>query len=83
MRKVSKMIKIFLVFMNLICFSYAQFDQCDVVLPISSAGRSVFVKNIGKNCRYQIIAPVDTTIEASCTFNLPGVNISNFLIIFY
>lgn len=61
-----------------VCRVFAQFDQCDLVYTISTVGRSAIVNypgavRPGTSCRYQIIAPVDSTIEASCTFNVPSV----------
>ena len=68
-----------LISLTIVYGSKAQYQGCDFVQRISSAGQSIIIKypgnvNSGFNCRYQIIAPVNTVIEASCNFTIPGVS---------
>jgi hypothetical protein len=53
----------------------AQFEQCDNVHNIPSVGQSIALNYPGSNpagrsCRYQIIAPINTVIEVSCSFTI-------------
>jgi hypothetical protein len=76
-----------LIFACLICNIVAQFEQCDVVRNIQSVGQTAVVNypgsQTGNNCRYSVIAPVDSTIEVSCNYNVLGVEINlNFQVFF-
>lgn len=64
-------------FLSFICIVNAQFERCDFLKRILSAGQSVTVNYPGSNaagtsCRYQVVAPVGTIIEASCSFSIPS-----------
>lgn len=70
----------FITVLSFICFAKAQFERCDVLRKISLAGQSVSINYpganaVGTSCRYKIVAPVDTIIEASCSFTIPNCSI--------
>lgn len=66
---------LFLIFLN---FAESQYQGCDFVQKLSTVGRSIPINypvknNAAENCRYQVIAPVNSVIEASCSFDITGV----------
>ncbi|CRK95821.1 CLUMA_CG009273, isoform A [Clunio marinus] len=55
----------------------ASFTGCDLIKVISLTGQSIVVNypgtaKAGSNCRYIVKSPVNTAVEASCTFNTAG-----------
>lgn len=50
----------------------AQYGSCDYDGRISAAGQSVSVNHLASSgtCRYKVIAPVDTFIQATCSITL-------------
>lgn len=75
-------------FVSFACAVQAQFQKCDQVSKISQVGQSIIVnypgiKQAGTSCRYQIIAPVNSVIDASCTFNIAGVRKCEIQIFFF
>lgn len=71
--------------LSFICIVKAQFERCDVLRTISSAGQSVSVNypgsiTPGTNCLYKVVAPVDTIVEASCRFTVPNCRTEKLLV---
>lgn len=61
----------------------AQYGSCDYSGTISSAGASISLNHASSTtpCRYQILAPANTFIQASCTISLSDTSCnSRFLV---
>lgn len=64
--------------LSIVGHAQAQFQKCDYSLKIAAVGQTIVVNYPGINqpgtsCRYQIIAPASSIIEASCSFDIAGV----------
>lgn len=66
--------RIFLLISSVLALTSTQFDKCDFEVQIPFVARSVVVKNPGNTCRHLIVAPVNTIIQATCSFTLPNVS---------
>jgi len=76
---VDKILITLIVFGAFFNFGNAQYAACDYKTTISGAGLSVSINHLASygTCRYQIIAPVNTFIQATCTLTLQGTVCSN------
>jgi hypothetical protein len=68
---------IFLVLLVLASVSVilGQYERCDTIQSIQSIGQSVAINYPGRNpagtsCRFLVTAPVNSLIEASCSFTV-------------
>lgn len=66
-----------LTLLSLVCGIRSQFERCDRIRKLS-LGQTVVFKypgtgQVGVSCRLQAIAPVNSLIEASCSFVVPQV----------
>jgi hypothetical protein len=60
--------KVFLSLLLYLSVTYAQYSACDVSRTLTAVGQSVNINHLTShgNCRYSIISPFETYLEASC-----------------